>query len=287
MSKVTNCVDNIQISIGILLFKNSRREVIDCLNSIFRQSAGHHIREVLIRDQSGGCLEHVAAWEQSQTCEYPIRATSGPNLGFGGGHNALFKTMDAASCAYLCLNPDGVMHPRAVAEMIALAKQNQWGGIFEAIQEPVMHPKHFDPATGATAWCSAACILYPAAVFRKIGGFDDDFFMYCEDVDLSWRVKAAGFQCYTAAKAWFYHYAMDRTGRVADIWRSAYLLGHKWRAAKFKLNAFHTLTALVDVEPEEIRAYVEAHDQHSMEMVFQASPDFQHGLVFARQMWTE
>lgn len=171
--------------------------------------------------------------------------------------------------------------------MIAIAERNQWGGIFEAIQEPVMHPKQFDPDSGITAWCSAACVLYPATVFRKIGGFDDDFFMYCEDVDLSWRVKAAGYQCYTASNAWFYHYAMDRAGRVIDIWRSAYLLGHKWRAAKFKSNAFNTLTSLMDAEPDEIRAYVEAHKQHSMETVFGASPDFHNGLVFARQMWTQ
>ena len=35
--------------------------------------------------------------------------------------------------------------------------------------------------------------MIPGALFRELGGFDaDTFFMYCEDVDLSWRVRLAG-----------------------------------------------------------------------------------------------
>ena len=39
---------------------------------------------------------------------------------------------------------------------------------------------------------SGAAAAIPADLFRKLGGFDDDFFLYLEDTDLSWRARMAG-----------------------------------------------------------------------------------------------
>lgn len=41
-------------------------------------------------------------------------------------------------------------------------------------------------------WVSGACFAISAALWIEIGGFDDDYFLYWEDVDLSRRVKLAG-----------------------------------------------------------------------------------------------
>ena len=41
-------------------------------------------------------------------------------------------------------------------------------------------------------WLSGACLLLPAAAWRRLGGFDDDYFMFFEDVDLGARVGRAG-----------------------------------------------------------------------------------------------
>ncbi|RJF41538.1 glycosyltransferase family 2 protein [Actinomyces sp. 2119] len=41
-------------------------------------------------------------------------------------------------------------------------------------------------------WLSGACLLLPAAAWQRLGGFDESYFMFFEDVDLGRRVSAAG-----------------------------------------------------------------------------------------------
>ncbi|PZR43053.1 glycosyltransferase family 2 protein [Paraburkholderia fungorum] len=275
-----------RISIGVVLYENSASEIGGCLDAIARQSRPECVLEVLFRDQSGKCLAPVLAWAEEHQQAFEIRTFSGENVGFGGGHNALFREVAAQSHAYLCLNPDGTLHPDCVAQLVDFAESRSWKGIFEAIQEPIMHPKHFDPQSGATAWCSGACVLIPNEVYRAIEGFDEKFFLYCEDVDLSWRVKALGLRCYTAAEALFFHYAVERSSRAPEMWKSAYALGHKWRAPEFKEFAFNNLAAMFDIDPVELKKHLDSIDEMAIESVLKASPDFRHNLVFATPMWS-
>ncbi|MDD2545133.1 MAG: glycosyltransferase [Burkholderiaceae bacterium] len=41
-------------------------------------------------------------------------------------------------------------------------------------------------------WVNAACIALPVAVWQQLGGFDETYFMYCEDVDLCLRLRLQG-----------------------------------------------------------------------------------------------
>nr|WP_199241872.1 glycosyltransferase family 2 protein [Paraburkholderia sp. BL8N3] len=280
-------MSSVTITVGIILYKNDEKEIERCLSGLNSQSETASIGEVLIRDQGGGeCRQSVERWVKNNASAFTVRFSEGPNIGFGGGHNALFDQASEESMGYLCLNPDGMMHPNCFEAMIGRAEGAQWRGIFEAIQEPIMHPKKFDPKTGVTAWCSGACLLIPSAIYRQINGFDDDFFLYCEDVDISWRVKAAGYQCFTCADALFFHYAMDRTAREVEIWKSACVLAHKWRSAKFKTHALNLLASLVDIERKELQREVEKFAQRSIEDIYRANPDFRNNLTFAEPMWT-
>lgn len=74
----------------------------------------------------------------------------------------------------------------------------------------VEHPKQYNPFTGVTDWCSGACLAITSDTFRVIGGFDESIFMYCEDIDLSWRAKSAGFECYTCSSALFFHKVQEK-----------------------------------------------------------------------------
>lgn len=47
---------------------------------------------------------------------------------------------------------------------------------------------------GAAEWVSGACMLVRREVLELVGGLDDGFFMYCEDIDLCRRVRTAGYE---------------------------------------------------------------------------------------------
>ena len=67
------------------------------------------------------------------------------NLGSALGHNTLFKSNDADYV--LIMNPDVIMSPNAIIEMIKAMRMPDTGMV-EAKQLPIEHPKEFNPVTG-------------------------------------------------------------------------------------------------------------------------------------------
>jgi len=62
----------------------------------------------------------------------------------------------------------------------------------------------FDGTRRVFGACGGAA-AYRRAMLEEIGLFDEDFFMYCEDVDLAWRAQLAGYPCAFAPRAIVYH----------------------------------------------------------------------------------
>lgn len=127
----------------------------------------------------------------------------GANIGFGGGHNRLAD--DSSSDFVLLINPDTAFSSDLVQTLLSFVESRPDCGIVEARQYPLEHPKHWNTSDGTTEWCSCCCALVPGNVFRQVGGFDESFFLYCEDVDISWRIRATGKKAYFSAEASIYH----------------------------------------------------------------------------------
>lgn len=148
------------------------------------------------------------------------------NLGFTGGNNAALRLQRAPYA--LLLNPDTRMRPDCVQRLVARAQREPKAGVVEPRQEPHEHPKPFDPATGETSWCSLGCALLSREALRAAGLLDDLFFLYCEDVDLSWRMRLAGFRCLYEPDAAYEHFTgdPDRSSRTETYYafRNQYYL---------------------------------------------------------------
>ena len=154
------------------------------------------------------------------------------NIGFGAGHNALMETAFSSGAAlYIAINPDGLLHPDAVKALHCMVQAAGGCALVEAAQFPEEHPKIYNQLTFDTPWASGACIAVPRTIFEATSGFDETFFMYCEDVDLSWRVRAAGFTVKTCPLAIFYHPIpkRDQDGNVRTMMlRAGIILIRKW-----------------------------------------------------------
>jgi N-acetylglucosaminyl-diphospho-decaprenol L-rhamnosyltransferase len=97
-----------------------------------------------------------------------------------------------------------------------------------------------EPSERPVGWLSGSCLLLRRAAFAEIGGFDERYFMYMEDVDLGDRLGRAGWQNVYVPSAEILHDKGHSTGRdparnLAAHHRSTYTFlsdryPHRWQA---------------------------------------------------------
>ena len=143
------------------------------------------------------------------------------NLGSAAGHNALLSDFDAD--LLWIVNPDTAASPYVLNEMLLRLGESAYGlgdvGLVEARQLPIEHPKVYDLATGETGWATTACALLPRTVVKEVGEFDaDTFFLYCDDVDYSWRIRLAGYKIIYAPSARIFH---DKRTTPTGVYRAS------------------------------------------------------------------
>lgn len=135
-----------------------------------------------------------------------IRHNARP-AGFGTNHN---RALAAADEPFVCvLNPDVVLSASdPFAALVQAARLPGTGCAYPAQldeQGRLQDSERELPTPGAlwrrralrqpesrVDWVNAACLVLPQPVWQALQGFDESYFMYCEDVDLCLRVRLAG-----------------------------------------------------------------------------------------------
>jgi N-acetylglucosaminyl-diphospho-decaprenol L-rhamnosyltransferase len=122
----------------------------------------------------------------------------------------------AGSLGPLIRDPDGSVYPSARhqpsivrggmhAVVGPLWKSNPWTAAYRQ--------DRLEPSERAVGWLSGSCLLVRKTAFDEVGGFDERFFMYMEDVDLGDRMGRAGWQNVYVPTAEILHDKGHSTGR--------------------------------------------------------------------------
>ncbi|MGY1639793.1 glycosyltransferase [Geodermatophilus sp. SYSU D00703] len=133
------------------------------------------------------------------------------NDGFGAGVNAGVAAARARGCTtFLLLNPDAVVEravvdrlaERSLADPLAMLSPrivDSGGRVYFAgsrlrLRDGRTGRRLTDPAAPSSVreWLTGACLVVHSELFDRLGGFDDGYFLYWEDVDLSYRAQQVG-----------------------------------------------------------------------------------------------
>lgn len=137
------------------------------------------------------------------------------NLGFAKANNIALRESKAKYV--VLLNNDTKIDPNFLYELVSKIEQDPRIGICEAKQLPLEHPKYYNPETFETSWCVGGGCVVRRAALEEVGFFDESFFMYLEDIDLSWRMWLNGWKCVYNPKAKYIHKTvLSREGMPSD-----------------------------------------------------------------------
>lgn len=159
------------------------------------------------------------------------------NVGFARGNNLAIKAACSESEWIALLNPDAFAEPRWLETLLLAAKSNPEFDVFGSKLVTAIDPMVLDGSGDAyhmsgLVWrmghgapapvaaeherevfspCAAAA-LYRRSAVHTIGGFDEDYFCYVEDVDLGFRLRLAGYRSLYVPLSVAYHVGSGSTG---------------------------------------------------------------------------
>ena len=216
----------------IVLNYNGRGFLDGCLSSLAAQSYSGFEVVVVDNGSKDGSCEYIEA-------NYPwVRLVKNDeNLGFAGGTNAGIR---AAKGDYiLTLNNDTRADNRFIEELIRPMADPRVGvcaakmlfadgrinsaGICVSRSGAAWDRGMFEPDRGQydlveeVFGACAGAALYRKKMLDDIGLFDEDFFLYLEDVDLAMRARLAGWKCIYVPRAKVVHHHGGTAGVGSDL----------------------------------------------------------------------
>ena len=209
------------------------------VHCVFGESDAKHVQQVLVPSllrstemqlnlrflnyTPGGSSTIQVQDIKKNTCETLLTEPGEPK-GFAANHNILFEKFPPSEC-FLVINPDCVSTENLIERLVARYKRDPGDiGLVEASQWPYKHPKEFDMTTGETPWASGACVLVNSAFYSVNKGMDEGFFLYAEDVDLSWACWLAGYKVVHEPLAKVVHFT-NAPHENRNSWSLEYLYG--------------------------------------------------------------
>lgn len=257
------------ISINIVSW-NVRDLLRNCLRSISLQTTGLvQETEIIVVDNASS--DGTAEMLHGEFPDVRVIANS-ENVGFTRGNNQAFAV--ARGRYFFLLNPDTELRPNALANLIAYTDAHPRIGILgpqlyygdgslqssrrrfptlaTAFLESTKLQQWFphssvltryymldtrDDETQEVDWVNGSAMFVRRELYEQIGGFDEGFFMYSEELDWCYRAKQAGWQIVYLPTAQVTHWEAKSSDQAAAL-RDIYFHSSKVRFFRKYRGAF-------------------------------------------------
>lgn len=213
-------------------------------NAVLSVLAEVDVTEVIVVDNASGddSARHLRSTLRDERVRVVEATTNG---GFGAGANL---GVDACrSSLVLILNSDATLHPGSLGVLVTALLADDAVGLIapavlraeDALPQPAAFgrlPRRWEiqlPGVfrrrvgkgGPVEWVTGVAMLLRTSDFRSVGGFDEDFKMYFEDLDLCRRIRARGqvVQCVAAAQV---------THMGGKSWQSSREQAHRYHVSR-------------------------------------------------------
>jgi GT2 family glycosyltransferase len=226
--------------VSVVVVSHESRELLArCLAALAADAGRLATAETIVVDQAS--RDGTAAWLAAEHPDVRVVALS-ENVGFGAGNNR--GAAIARGRWLLLLNSDAFVRPGAIDELVRFGDAHPAAGavgpkllwpdgrlqrscrrfptVFRLATE-YLYLRKLAPrsrvlngfycgefphdAARRVDWLTGACVLVRRDLYERLGGFDEDFFLYSEEVDLMARAAQLG------AETWF-----DPAAEVVHLW---------------------------------------------------------------------
>lgn len=222
----------------IIVSYNTKQLLQSCLASIFEHLKGLPLQVIVVDNAStDGSAEMVDKHFKQVTL-----IVNRKNYGFSKGNN--IGQRHAKGKYLLFLNSDTEVIDESIVAMIDLLEKNETVGIvggflespdkarqqrcfgkfynLRAVMLMVFGADRFERLDRGERiqevdWVSGGFMLIRHDLLTKLGGFDERFFMYVEDMDLCWRAKKMGYKTYFYPPAKAIHKGQGSSNRAFAI----------------------------------------------------------------------
>ncbi len=239
------------IVIVIVNFKTANL-VVDCLRSLASELVDVPGARVLVVDNASNddSIERLAAAIEHESWHAWVHLlVAESNLGFSAGNNIGIRYALYSNCPpayFMLLNPDTIVRPRAVSTLLGFLEANPEVGVAGSLLENadgtidrsahsaptplgelesaarlgilsrLLHKYMVSPPMRTVAhkcdWVSGASLIVRREVFEDIGGLDEGYFLYFEEVDFCTRARLAGWDIWFVPASRVVHLEGAATG---------------------------------------------------------------------------
>ncbi|MGF1867384.1 glycosyltransferase family 2 protein [Enterovibrio norvegicus] len=221
-------------------------------------SSVKNFRVILIDNNSSDIDEFLCLYECFSVFFDIHLVKNESNLGYTGGNNKgyIYLVENGLSGDLLIINPDVILEPHTISSMKAEMSNNVGGVMIRTLNSAGDHMYDYITLHGLfqkgqrtskisfpTDYLAGSCMLLSRSAIDRLGLFDERYFLYWEEVDLSLRLIENGYHLHTTTNS-IIKRTENSVSRSANAYyyfiRNSFLISKKFsvRIKRYELISF-------------------------------------------------